>query len=376
MNNVVMGALHTSEVLAERFGCRLPIFGLSHSLEVTKAISLAGGMGVWAAARQTPEEIEKGSAYLRESLGQYKFAINLMLPQGLPPESDRRGLEAEIPQEHRDFVDHLYEKYGVPKEALVGERNRIVRSEQFFQDQVDAAMSGAANHFAIAIGSRPEVAKRAKEKGKCVIALVGSPRHMRHVRAMDADLVVAQGADAGGHVGTVGTFSLVPRIVELAGGTPVLAAGGVGTGAHLVAALALGAQGVWLGTLWLGTKEFELDPILMSKLLDAGCEDTVVTRGSSGKPMRQLKTAWSDEWSKPEAPEPLKMPWQDLLVGSLEGSVTRHSVAPLMYTPVGQSVEWIRSLTSVQEVISRLMTEAKESLAALASLQLPETSNV
>lgn len=364
-----MGTLQSPKVFAERFGCHLPIFGLSHSLEVTKAISLAGGTGVWAAARQTPEEIEKGSTYLRQTLGEHKFAINLMLPQGLPPESDRRGLEAEIPQEHRDFVEHLYEKYDVPKEALMGERNRIVRSEKFFQDQVDAAMSGAADHFAIAIGSRPEVANRAKQNGKCVIALVGSPRHMRHVRAMDADLVVAQGADAGGHVGTVGTYSLVPRIVELAGGTPVVAAGGVGTGAHLVAALALGAQGVWLGTLWLGTKEFELDPILMGKLLDAGCEDTVVTRGSSGKPMRQLKTAWSDEWLTPEAPEPLKMPWQDLLVGSLEGSVTRHSVAPLMYTPVGQSVEWIRSLTTVQEVINRLMKEAEDTLAALSSLR-------
>ncbi|REE73100.1 NAD(P)H-dependent flavin oxidoreductase YrpB (nitropropane dioxygenase family) [Rhodococcus wratislaviensis] len=349
------------------FGCTYPIFGLSHDPGVVAAISEAGGVGIWAAARLLPEEITDRGRELRERLGQRPFGINVMLPRGVPESSDRAAVEAQLPAEHRAFVDSLYDKYQVPRDRERGERDRIVRSEELFSAQVDAALGTGARLFAMAVGTRDGIAERARAQGMSIVALVGAPRHVHHAREIGADVIVAQGYDAGGHTGSIGTFSLVPRIVELAGETPVLAAGGVGTGAHVTSALALGAAGVWTGTLWLGTDEHGMPEVLLRKVIESGCEDTVVTRGSSGKPMRQIRTAWSDEWAAPAAPAALPMPWQDLLVGSLEGSVTRHEIAPLMYTPAGQSVEWIRGRTTVADTMNRLVMEMETARANLAS---------
>lgn len=347
------------EDVCQVYGCRYPIFGLSHSSNVAAAVTLAGGVGVWAAARLLPDEITAGIEKIRANVGDLQFGVNLMLPRGVPEFADRVQLEQELPQGHVDFVSRIYDKYGVPRDDELGERNRIVRSEELFMAQVEATLAGSGDLFAIAIGSRPEIAARAKAAGKRIVALVGSPRHIAHANAMEADLIVAQGADAGGHIGAVGTFTLVPSIVDRAGGRPVLAAGGIGTGRQIVAAHSLGAAGVWLGTLWLASTEFGLEENLFERMVLATCEDTVVTRASSGKAMRQLRSEWAKEWAQPGAPEPLPMPWQDMLVGSLEGAVQRHRIEPLMTTPAGQSVEWVRERVSVSEIIARLVAEAR-----------------
>ncbi len=124
---------------------------------------------------------------------------------------------------------------------------------------------------------------------------------------------------------------LVPEVIELAGDIPVLAAGGIATGSQISAAL--GAQGVWTGTIWLGTEEHAHDdhaigPALQRKLLAAGSSDTDVTRGSSGKPQRQLRSMWSEEWNSPGAPPPLKMPYQHALVGDVMTAVEEFEIEP------------------------------------------------
>ena len=110
---------------------------------------------------------------------------------------------------------------------------------------------------------------------------------------------MAQGYDAGAHTGTVGTLSLVPQVVDQAGAVPVIATGGIATRRQIAAALALGAQGVWTGTLWLATQEHAVDKLITDQLIAAGSEDTVISRSWSGKALRMLRTAWSDEWSAP-----------------------------------------------------------------------------
>jgi NAD(P)H-dependent flavin oxidoreductase YrpB (nitropropane dioxygenase family) len=228
--------------------------------------------------------------------------------------------------------------------------------------QVEAVLESDVNVFALGIGTPIAAVEAAKADRKLVVSLVGSPRNARYAIDAGADIIVAQGYDAGGHTGTIGTFSLVPQIVDLAGGRPVLAAGGVASGRHIAAALALGAEGVWMGTPWLVTKENHTEPILLKKLLAAGPEDTVISRADSGKTLRQIRSAWSEEWSAPEAPSPLKMPYQDILIGDLLGAIDDYEVEPLIHTPAGQGIVQFREETTVAALMQKFVSEAKGAL--------------
>ena len=134
-----------------------------------------------------------------------------------------------------------------------------------------------------------------------------------------------------------------------------------GTGRHVAAALALGAQGVWAGTIWLTTTEHtdHMAPALVDKLLAATSADTVITRSNSGKTFRQIRTSWSDEWAADDAPAPLKMPYQDVLVGDLLGAITEHEVEPLLHSGAGQGIGYATEVRPVADVIATLVAEAE-----------------
>lgn len=345
-----------------------PIFGFNHSIDVTVEVCKAGGLGVYGATRNTPDEIRERLREIRARVGDRPFGVDLVLPQGMPARNNREEIEALLPTAHRAFVDHLYDAYGVAHDGSAGMRSRFVRSEEVAARQIDAVLDSGVDLLACGIGSPPAVITAAKARGKRVLALVGSPRHVPRVVQAGVEIVVAQGYDAGAHTGQIGTFSLVPQVVEAAQGLPVLAAGGVVTGGHIAAALALGAQGVWLGTAWLVTRENHTHPEILAKLLRAGSEDTVISRADSGKTLRQIRTAWSDEWAAADAPAPLKMPLQDILVGDLLGAIDRQEVQSLMHSPAGQGVALLREETTVAAVMQRLITEAEASLARLSGL--------
>ena len=355
--------------VCERLGIDVPIFGFAHSVEAAAAISNAGGLGVFGATRDTPEEIRENLGRMRELTGDRPFGVDLVLPKGMPEHDDRAAIEAEIPAEHRRFVENLEEKYSVPSASKPGMRSRFVRSEDMAREQIEAVLDSSVDLFACGIGMPLEVVQRAKEKGMTTLALIGAPHHAHAALAAGADLLVAQGHDAGAHTGPIGTMSLVPQIVDLAGPVPVLAAGGVATGRQILASLAMGAQGVWLGTVWLTTEEHALDPILQKKLLDAGSRDTVISRADSGKTLRQIRTSWSEEWASPGAPEPLKMPYQDILVGDLLGAIDEHRVEPLMHQPAGQSIAYCNEVSTVASVMDRLMSELEAASASLDILR-------
>ena len=352
--------------LRDLLGIQVPVFGFSHELDVVAAVSQAGGLGVWGATRSTPEEIKEGLASLRERLGNAPFGVDLVLPKGMPETNDRTSIEDTLPAGHRAFVEGIRERYAVPDDGLPGLRSRFVRSAEIEARQIQAVLESDANAFALGIGSPLEVVQAAKDRGKTVISLVGAPRHAQAALRLGADILVAQGYDAGAHTGPIGTFSLVPKIVDLAGDVPVLAAGGVATGRHIAASLALGAAGVWMGSAWLVTEENGTDPLLLKKLLAAGIEDTVISRADSGKTLRQIRTAWTDEWNAPGAPQPLPMPHQDILVGDLLGAIDRHQVEPLMHIPAGQSIGYFSAPATVKDVITSLTAEAREVLGRLS----------
>ena len=356
--------------ITEMFEVEHPIFGFAHSEDVTAEIVNHGGIGVFGGTRSTPDEIASALRNIRERVGNRPFGIDLVIPRGMPESDNRENIEAQLPDEHRAFVQHLQDKYGIPASSGPGMRSRFVRSEESARRQLDVVLDSDVDILALGVGSPPEVIEAAHDAGKKVVSLVGSPRTARYSVDGGADIIVAQGYDAGGHTGKIGTFSLIPQIVDMAGDIPVLAAGGVVTGRHIAAALALGADGVWMGSAWLFTKENHTEPKVLEKLIQAGPEDTVISRADSGKTLRQVRTAWSEEWEQVDAPSPLKMPYQDILVGDLLGAISEHEVEPLMHAPVGQGVAQFDAETTVAEVMRGLVEEATSSATVVGSARV------
>jgi NAD(P)H-dependent flavin oxidoreductase YrpB (nitropropane dioxygenase family) len=350
-------------------GIERPIFGFSHTLEVAAAISRAGGYGVFGVAREQPGDIPALLARMREACAGAPFGVDLMLPAGMPADdAEARAGAAALPAAHRAFVEDLGRRHAVPPPTRPNFFSSTIRTRALFAAQVDAVLASDVDGVATAVGLPPEVVARVRAAGKTTLSLVGSPRHARAALAAGAQVLVAQGCDAGGHTGPIGTFSLVPQVVEVAGPVPVIAAGGVATGAQVAAALALGAQGAWLGTVWLGATENRTNPLLLAKLVAAGSEDTTITRAHSGKPCRVVKSGWTDAWDAPGAPAPLPMPWQHALTGRLLAAIEEHGIEPLVYEAAGQSVAWVTREEPTATIFARLVSQADAALARTAAL--------
>ncbi len=355
--------------LCQQLGIDYPIFGFAHDVATVAAITNAGGYGVYGATRRFPDEIREELALIRSLVGDKPFGVDLVLPPGMPEHNSREAIEAEISEEHKNFVSGLIEKYQVPPASGPGMRTRFIRSSEIEETQIQAVLESSVNMFACGIGAPPEVLRRAKALGKTTLALIGSPHHVQRAVAAGVDMLVAQGYDAGAHTGPIGTYSLVPQIVDAAGDVPVLVAGGVATGRHVAAGLAMGAAGVWIGTAWLLSEEHQghMHPVNTEKLKAAGSGDTVITRSESGKTFRQVRSSWSQEWESEDAPKPLKMPYQDVLVGDLLGAIEEHDIEPLIHSGAGQSIGYFDEVRTVQVIMDDLVEEASAVLRLQAS---------
>lgn len=357
----------------ERIGLEVPILGFSHSIDVTSAISRAGGMGVYGIAHEPPEQVKPAVDAVRAAAGDRPIGADIMMPRNMPDTGTLEEIQATLPAGHQSFVKDLFAKYNVPMATQKTFYNSTLRTPAYFEGQLDALLESDVDLVAFGIGLTKDAVERLKAKGKLAGALVGSPRHFETYRDIGLDFIVAQGTEAGAHTGTIGTMVIVPEIVQMAGDMPVLAAGGIGHGSQIAAALAMGAQGVWLGTTWLATNEHATGDHATSDnvrkiLIDSSSSDTALTRGSSGKPQRQTVSAWTDEWNAPDAPKPLTMPYQHALVGDLITAIIEHDVEPLLHTPAGQSVAWTRSKQSVAEVVTRLCAEMNTGLERARAL--------
>lgn len=355
--------------LSRRLGVRWPIFGFSHEPEVVAAIARAGGFGVLGLARELPEDVPRVLARVEQLLDGRPYGVDLMLPAQVPAEADLGTLQAALPAEHVRFVESLRHTLAVPEPTRPSFFTQQVRSEALFETQIEQVLACKATLVATAIGVRPGLIERARQAGKLTVSLVGSVRHARKALDLGVDALVAQGYDAGGHTGPVGTMSLVPQIIAMAGGKPVLAAGGIATGGQVVAALAMGAQGAWLGTLWMAAKENHTPSALLDKLIAARSEDTLVTRAHSGKPCRVVRSDWIDAWEAAGAPAPLGMPMQQALTGAAFAAMHEHNDARSIYEAAGQSVFAIEGPTTVAAQMTQLLAQARDSLAWLRSLQ-------
>jgi NAD(P)H-dependent flavin oxidoreductase YrpB (nitropropane dioxygenase family) len=359
--------------LCDQLGIEHPIVGFTPSEHVAAAISRAGGLGVLGCVRfNDAGDLDKVLDWMDASTGGHPYGIDVVMPAKIPAEGAAIDLNQLIPAGHRAFVDQTLIRLGVPplpddaeaSDGVLGWLHSVARA------QVEVALAHPARLIANALGSPPpDIIASAHDRGMLVAALAGKAAHARSHVAAGVDIVVAQGYEAGGHTGEIASMVLVPEVVDAVGpDVPVLAAGGIGSGRQIAAALALGAAGVWMGSAWLITTEYaDLSPLpgLREALIAATSSDTIRSRIYSGKPARLLKNSWTDAWLQPGAPEPLPMPLQNLLVAGAHQRLMRSGNPDVIPMPVGQIVGRMNDVRPVADVIAALVTELDEAVARL-----------
>jgi NAD(P)H-dependent flavin oxidoreductase YrpB (nitropropane dioxygenase family) len=363
--------------LCDLFGLEHPIVGFSPSEHVAAAVSRAGGLGVLGAVRfNDPAELDKTLDWMDAHTDGRPYGIDVVMPARVPAEGTPEKLDRLIPEPHKTFVQDTLLKLGVPPlpdgaqaaDGVLGWLHSVARQ------QIEVALAHPARLIANALGPPPpDVIASAHERGMLVAALAGTAEHARRQVASGVDIVVAQGYEAGGHTGEIGSMVLIPEVVDAVDTKArVLAAGGIGSGRQIAAALALGAEGVWMGSAWLATEEYATTtsaPAVTDAVLKATSSDTVRSRIYSGKPARLLKNRWTDAWEQPGAPEPLGMPLQNLLVSEAHQRLFRSGQPDLVPMPAGQIVGRITEVRTVAAVMADLVEETRQTLEKLQSLR-------
>lgn len=361
-------------------GVEFPIVAFSHCRDVVAAVSGAGGFGVLGAVAHTPELLDTELTWIKEHSGGRPFGVDLLLPPKYVG-ADTGGLDTRqigqlLPDEHKEFLDEMLKRYGVPGG---GDQRRVGRglniSPKGYEPLLDVAFSHPIRLIASALGPPPpDLVERAHGNNVLVAALAGTKAHaLRHANA-GVDVIVAQGTEAGGHTGEIATMVLVPEVVDAVAPVPVLAAGGIARGRQIAAAFALGAEGVWCGSVWLTTEEAETPPVVKEKFLTASSADTVRSRSLTGKPARMLRTAWTDEWEKQDTPAPLGMPLQTALVADAQFRIQQAANQPesgardLATYFVGQVVGSLDRVRPAKKVVMDMVEEFIDASTRLSQL--------
>jgi NAD(P)H-dependent flavin oxidoreductase YrpB (nitropropane dioxygenase family) len=356
-----------------------PILAFSHCRDVVAEVTKAGGFGVLGAVAHSPQQLEIDLQWIEEQVKGRPYGVDLLLPQKFVG-ADEGGLDRDrviqlLPPEHQAFVDDILARYDVPPapDDLRPARGGTINvSPSGYGPLLDISFAHDIKLIASALGPPPpDLIERAHKDGVAVIALAGRTVHAQRHAAAGVDLIVAQGTEAGGHTGDVATMVLVPEVVDAVAPIPVLAAGGIARGRQMAAAMALGAQGVWTGSVWLTTEEAETHPVVKQKFLAATSSDTVRSRSLTGKPARMLRSAWTDEWAREDTPDPLGMPLQTALVAEAQYRIQRSAhhtgsgAEHLANYFVGQVVGSLDRVKPARQVVLDMVDEYIDATRAL-----------
>ncbi len=369
--------------VTERLDIEFPILAFSHCRDVVAAVSNAGGFGVLGAVAHSPEQLEIDLDWIAEETKGKPYGVDLLIPQKFVGADDggldRDSLRDLIPAEHRAWLDGLLAQNGIPPlpedESKVATMFGGMRVDpKSMAPLVDISFSHGISLMASALGPPPPwLVERARAEGDIpVAALAGSLEHaVRHDQA-GADIIIAQGTEAGGHTGEVATMVLVPEVVD-AVSAPVLAAGGIGRGRQIAASLALGAEGVWCGSVWLTTQESETSDVIRQKFVDAPSSGTVRSRSLTGKPARMIRTEWTDAWESDGSPGTLGMPLQSFLVSEAQRRIARvaakdEGARRLSTYFVGQIVGSMNSVQPAARVVLDMVDEFIDAVQRLDTL--------
>lgn len=368
--------------VTDMLGVEHPILGFSHVREVVADVTKGGGFGVLGVVGHTAEHLEADLTWLDEQVHGKPYGVDLLLPTKY--EAGDRGYDPSaiaqlIPPAQQAFVEEILERYGVPpldpsRNAEAADLGRFEVSPGGYEPLLDVSFHHPIRLVASALGAPPDyLVDRAHASDVVVAALAGTVAHALRHTASGVDLIVAQGTEAGGHTGDIGTMVLVPDVVDAVSPTPVAAAGGILDGRQIAAAMALGAEAVWCGSAWLVTPESETPPGVREKFVAATASDTIRSRALTGKPARMLKSAWTDEWERPEAPPPLTIPLQNALVAEAQLRIQSNAHVPdsgankLANYFVGQVVGRIREIEPTSVILARMIAEFDAAMDGLTA---------
>ena len=357
----------------DMFGIDFPLFAFSHCRDVVVAVTNAGGMGVLGAAAHTPERLEHELAWIDDHVDGRPYGVDIVMPatyQGrgdVSTENPREDFIKMIPEGHKRFVNELLAEYGIaPIDSFDASVDATGLSHEGAHHHLNVAFAHPIKLLVNALGPMPaDVCQAAHERGIKTAALVGSVPHARRQVEQGVDVIVAQGTEAGGHCGEISTMVLVPDVVDAVEGVPVLAAGGIGSGRQIAAAMALGAAGAWTGSIWLTTTESDEAPVIKENLLAATARDAVRSRAITGKPCRQLRTAWTEAFDGPDSPGALPMPLQSLLFAPAHDRIKAAGAKALAGEAVGQIVGRMNTERRSGDVYLDLLAETLDTVEHL-----------
>jgi NAD(P)H-dependent flavin oxidoreductase YrpB (nitropropane dioxygenase family) len=370
--------------LCEKLGIDYPIFAFTHCRDVVVAVSKAGGIGVLGAVGFSPEQLKEELDWIDAHIGDKSYGVDVVIPQkyegmgAMSPEEMEAQLWKMIPQEHIDFAQKLLADAGVPEWPDGTKTMGLMGwTEATATPLLEEALTRPqCRMIANALGTPPaDKIRMVQDSGRLIGALCGKVKQAVAHKEAGLDFVVAQGGEGGGHTGSVGSIVLWPQIVDAIGDTPMLAAGGIGNGRQIAAAMAMGAAGVWTGSLWLTVEEAHTQPAQKASLLQATSEDTVISRSWTGKTCRMLRNEWTEAWERPDTPDPLGMPLQGMVTSDGMRRTSTYADAgdcqTVAFNPCGQVIGQISEVESCRQVIYRLLDEYVDAVGKAGNM-LPE----
>jgi NAD(P)H-dependent flavin oxidoreductase YrpB (nitropropane dioxygenase family) len=370
--------------VTEMLGVEFPLFAFSHCRDVVAAVSRAGGFGVLGATTHSPESIERELQWIDDHVDGKPYGLDVLIPENISTSGEKdvtwKSLAARVSPEHRAFTRNLLKKYGVELTTSDISDNQ---PQPFDASRALEVLEASFRHpirlIANALGVPPKaMIEMGQKHGVPVAALVGAKEHALRQVAAGVDILVVQGTEAGGHCGEVSTMVLVPEVIKAikkVRDVPVLAAGGIMTGRQMAACMAMGAAGVWTGSVWLATVESETSEIFREKMIAASSRDAVRSRGRTGKPARQLRSVWTDAWDRdPDSPGALPMPLQSIISRDAFASIDRAAAAgnararDLVSYFVGHGVGLIDSVKSATAVVQEFKEDFAEAVEHMNAL--------
>jgi len=341
------------------------------------AVSEAGGMGVLGGSGYTVEE-------LRVAIGEIKsktnkpYGVDLLLPQKMdiggglgehgPKELPLSLILKSLPQPHQDWIKKVKDELQVPDVEIVVKMDTTTLRPQ---EAIEVCIEERVPLFCAGLGNPGFMVAQAHAAGMKVLGITGNARNARRMAQSGIDLLVAQGHEGGGHTGRIGTMALLPQAIDAAAPVPVLAAGGIGDGRGLAAALAMGCVGIWVGTRFLATTEGGAHPVNKKHILDSTDEDTRVSKAYTGKTLRASYNKYHDLWDG-SGLEPLPFPMQAMISSALLASFVQGQKDDYVGGLAGQVSGLINEIKPAKQVLEEIVEEAAE----IFTRRLPETVTV